>query len=315
MSGKLPVGRRYDLDLLRYLQVLVEEQSVSLAARRLKVSEPAMSRHLAKLRSVFGDPILVMSGRRMVATAFANRIRDKVQGLVREADDLLNEGASLNLRGMAPLFTIRANDLIVGAFGRAILQALRQDCPDCRIVFSPESEETASESLRESQIDLYVGATDDLRPEVMRKSLFETNFIALVRKDHPILQYEITPQALVEYDHVSVSRKGRQHGPIDIILKERYSLSRKVVLVVPTYYSLIESMRETDIILPLPEIVTDHLPLSHLGLETFAFPFSLPSVQAFQAWHPRVDADPLHRWFRDTVHRTIRDKRNRLRGH
>ncbi|MFT8355397.1 MAG: LysR family transcriptional regulator [Gluconobacter japonicus] len=312
MSEKQSLGRRYDLDLLRYLQVLVEEQSVSLAARRLKVSEPAMSRHLAKLRTVFGDPILVMSGRRMVATAFANRIRDRVQVLVREADDLLSEGATLNLQGMAPLFTIRANDLVVGAFGRVILLALRQDCPDCRIVFSPESEETASESLRGNRIDLYIGATDDLRPEIMRKTLFETNFNALVRKNHPIFDSEITPKELVKYDHVSVSRKGKQSGPIDTVLKERYGLSRRIALVVPTYYSLIESMKETDVILPLPEIVTDRLPLASLGLKTFSFPFDLPPVRAFQAWHPRVDADPLHRWFRNTVYFAIREEQDRL---
>lgn len=63
--------RGYDLDLLRFLQVLLEEESVSAAARRMNVSEPAMSRHLAKLRAVFGDPILVPSGRRLTATTSA----------------------------------------------------------------------------------------------------------------------------------------------------------------------------------------------------------------------------------------------------
>ena len=70
--------RGYDLDLLRFLQVLIEEESVSLAARRLKVSEPAMSRHLAKLRRVFADPILVQSGRQMSASTFAAGILDRV---------------------------------------------------------------------------------------------------------------------------------------------------------------------------------------------------------------------------------------------
>ncbi|MFT9380581.1 LysR family transcriptional regulator [Gluconobacter sp. P5B12] len=312
MANRKSGGRRYDLDLLRYLQVLVEEQSVSLAARRLQVSEPAMSRHLARLRSVFNDPILVMSGRRMVATAFANRIRDRVQGLVRDADDLLNEGAELNLKAMSPKFTIRANDIVVGAFGPAILLALRKDCPECRIVFSPESEETASEALRGSRIDLYIGATDDLRPEIMRKALFDTSFSALVRAGHPILKGKITPHALVAYDHVSVSRKGRAFGPIDVILKERYALSRRIAMVVPTYYSLIESLRGTDMILPLPRIVIDCLPLAEMGLETFDFPFVLPPVHAFQAWHPRLDMDQLHRWMRDTVSQAIRGEMGRL---
>lgn len=78
--------KRYDLDLLRSLQVLIEEEGVSHAARRLKVSEAAMSRSLAKLRVIFGDPILVASGRRMVATTFALGLRDRVRTLVDGAD-------------------------------------------------------------------------------------------------------------------------------------------------------------------------------------------------------------------------------------
>ncbi|MFT8345238.1 LysR family transcriptional regulator [Gluconobacter oxydans] len=314
MAKRTDSHRRYDLDLLRYLQVLVEEESVSQAARRLKVSDAAMSRHLATLRTVFGDPILVLSGRRMVATTFANRIRDRVQTIVRDADALVNDSETLNLKHLSPRFTIRANDLIVGAFGNAILMALKQDCPDCSIVFSPETEEPASEALRNSRIDLYVGATDDLRPEIMRQTLFLTSFRAMVREGHPIFARGITPQTLVDYDHISVSRKGRPYGPIDTILKERYGLSRPIAMVVPTYHSMIETMRETDMILPLPDIVIDRLPLSQIQLEAFDFPFELPPVTSFQAWHPRVDTDGVHRWLRDTVFQVIRRELVRFRG-
>ncbi|MBF0851481.1 LysR family transcriptional regulator [Gluconobacter sp. R75690] len=314
MAKRTDRHRRYDLDLLRYLQVLVEEESVSQAARRLKVSDAAMSRHLATLRTVFGDPILVLSGRRMVATTFANRIRDRVQSIVRDADALVNDSETLNLRNISPRFTIRANDLIVGAFGHAILMALKRDCPGCSIVFSPETEEAASDALRNSRIDLYVGATDDLRPETMRQTLFLTSFRVMVREGHPIFARGITPQTLVDYDHISVSRKGLPYGPIDTVLKERYGLTRPIAMVVPTYHSMIETMRETDMILPLPDIVIDRLPLSQIQLAAFDFPFDLPPVTSLQAWHPRVDTDGVHRWLRDTVFQVIRRELVRFRG-
>ncbi len=304
--------RFYDLDLLRYLQALVEEESVSKAALRLKVSDAAMSRHLATLRSVFGDPILVLSGRRMMATTFASRIRDRVQSIVRDADALVHDSETLNLRHLSPRFTIRANDLIVSAFGHVVLMALKAECPNCSVVFAPETEEPASEALRNSWIDLYVGATDDLRPEIMRQTLFLTSFRAMVREGHPIFAQGITPQTLVEYDHISVSRKGRPYGPMDVILKERYGLTRQIAMVVPTYHSMIETIRETDMILPLPDIVIDRLPLSQIQLEAFEFPFELPPVISFQAWHPRVDSDGVHRWLRDTVFQVIqRELKNR----
>ncbi|EHH69697.1 LysR family transcriptional regulator [Gluconobacter morbifer] len=313
MARKVTAARRYDLDLLRYLQVLVEEQSVSLAAQRLQVSEAAMSRHLAKLRTVFGDPILVLSGRRMVATAFANRIRDRVQNLVKLADELVNDSDDLDLRELAPCFTIRAHDLIVGAFGHAVLRTLKESCPGCRVIFSPETEESASEPLRKNRIDLYIGATDDLAPEIMKQTLFHTEFRGLVRKSHPILKRGVTPQTLVDYDHISISRKGRMHGPLDVILREKYGLARRIAMVVPTYYAMIETMRETDMILPLPDIVIDRLLLDRIELEAFEFPFALPPVICFQAWHPRMDMDLVHRWLRETVFHTIRQELHRMR--
>lgn len=300
--------KRYYLDLLRSLQALIEEEGVSHAARRLQVSEAAMSRTLAKLRVVFGDPILVASGRRLVATTFALGIRERVQALVEGADSLLEEQDAPDLAGLSPHFTLRANDLIVGAFGAAILAALRAECPGCTITFAPETDEEPSNDLREGRIDLYLGASDDMRSEIRRQSIFPTSFRALVRAGHPILTEGITPASVARYEHISVSRRGRPHGPIDTVLKERFGLKRRVVMVVPTYYAMVETLRMTDMILPLPGIAIDYLPIRSMHLEEFEFPFELPPVHSFQAWHPRRDSDPVHRWLRNTVYQVVRQR-------
>ncbi|ACI50255.1 transcriptional regulator, LysR family [Gluconacetobacter diazotrophicus PA1 5] len=298
--------RQYDLDLLRYLHVLVEEQSVSAAARRMKVSEPTMSRQLGKLREAFGDPILVQSGRRMVPTAFATRIREKVGQLVLDAERLHEDREKLDLTTVSPRFTIRASDVIVGAFASELVQVLRRDCPQCDVCFTPETDEHVGDAMRRQTIDLYIGATDEMRPELRRQSLFAMSIRGMVRRGHPILAEGVTPQNLVRYDHIGVSRKGLRRGPIDTILQERYGLRRRVVLVVPSHFAMIESIRETDMILPMPDIVIDRLPTKLIRLVAFDFPFALQPVEAFQAWHPRHDFDPVHRWLRDTVFRITR---------
>ncbi|MBB2201307.1 LysR family transcriptional regulator [Gluconacetobacter tumulisoli] len=302
------MARQYDLDLLRYLHVLVEEQSVSAAARRMNVSEPTMSRQLGKLRETFGDPILVQSGRRMVATSYAARIRERVQRLVHDADRLHEDRETLDFTNLAPRFTIRANDLFVGGFAAELTNLLRADCPNCDVRFSPENDEHVGDALRGETIDLYIGATDEMRPEIRRQTLFTMSIRGLVRRGHPILSEGVTPESLVRYDHIGISRRGVRTGPIDTILEEQYGLRRRVVLVVPTYYAMIESIRETDMILPLPDIVIDRLPVKLIRLVPFDFPFALRPVDAFQAWHPRRDADPVHRWLRDAVFRVTRRK-------
>ncbi|RBM07460.1 LysR family transcriptional regulator [Novacetimonas cocois] len=298
--------RGYDLDLLRYLQVLIEEESVSAAARRLKVSEPAMSRHLAKLRVVFSDPILVQSGRRMMASSFATGILDRVQNVVRAADSLVETQLLADLANMAPTFTIRANDLIVAALGLPLLHALRRECPKCEILFAPEVDDPASDPLRHNSVDLYIGATGVMKPEIRRQTLFRHQMFGLVRKGHPILAEPITPQSMVLYDYISVSRRGRARGPIDWVLRDHYGLTRRIVMVVPNYHAMVESMRHTDLILTVPDLVLQHISMDRLGLASFAFPLSLPYVEAFQAWHPRRDTDPVHRWLRETLFRVAR---------
>lgn len=296
----------YDLDLLRYLQVLVEEESVSLAARRLKISEPAMSRQLAKLHKAFADPILVQSGRRMTPSTFAAGILNRVQDVVVAADSLIETRALANLANMAPTFTIRANDLVVAALALPLLEALKKDCPRCEVIWAPELDAAASDPLRDGSVDLYIGATDTMKPEIRRQTIFRDYMRGLVRKEHPILAEPITPQSMVRYDYISVSRRGRAQGPIDWMLRNQYGLTRRIAMVVPNYHAMIESMKNTDLILPLPGIVIDHISLDALGLTSFEFPLSLPSVEAFQAWHPRRDMDPVHRWLRETLFRVAR---------
>ncbi|CAI9119322.1 LysR family transcriptional regulator [Brytella acorum] len=298
--------RGYDLDLLRYLQVLIEEESVSAAARRMRVSEPAMSRHLGKLRSVFNDPILVPEGRRLRASSFAQGVLDRVQDVVRSADTLIKTRALMDLRNIAPKFTIRANDLIVAAIGLPLLRALRKDCPRCELVFTAEWDDLVYDALRHEAADLYIGATDMMKPEIRRQTLMRDRMIGLVRRDHPIFDEPITPESMTRYDYISVSRRGRAFGPIDDALRDHHGLKRRVVMVVPNYHAMVESMRHTDLVLPLPGIVLDHISVEALGLATFEFPLVLPAIEAFQAWHPRKDADPVHRWLRETLFQVFR---------
>ncbi|MDG6095670.1 LysR substrate-binding domain-containing protein, partial [Acetobacter sp. AN02] len=158
----------------------------------------------------------------------------------------------------------------------------------------------ASDPLRQNSIDLYIGATDNMKPEIRRQTLSRDKVRGTVRKGHPILSGPVTPQSIVEYEYISVSRRGRARGPIDWALRDLYGLTRRIAMVVPNYHAMIESMKETDLILVLPGMVLDHVSMDALGLATFEFPFPLPWIEAFHAWHPRHDTDPVHRWLRET---------------
>jgi len=298
--------RGYDMDLLRSLRVLVEEQSVVSAARRLQISEATMSRNLTRLREVFADPILVRSGRGMVASAMALALRDRVLALVNDADGLL-EGPDIAAMGeMARSFTIRANDLMVASLADRLMAVFRREAPRCELIFAPETDDLVEDTLRHEQVDIYLGATSTLPPEIRRQTLGRGRMRCVVRADHPILEEGISAEALVRFEHISVSRRGRARGPIDVALRER-GLSRRVTLVVPSYHAMVGTMRQSDMLLGLPDMVVERLPLEALGLGVFDFPFPLPVIVGFQAWHPRWDNDPSHKWLRRNIFRLRRE--------
>ncbi|GBQ79758.1 LysR family transcriptional regulator [Acetobacter malorum DSM 14337] len=303
--------RGYDLNLLHAMNVLIEESSVTGAAQRLQVSAATISRTLSKIRATFDDPILVQMGRNMVPTPRALQMQPRISRILAGMHDLMRRDEELDLTGIKPIFTIRAADVVVGPFATKLLQTLRGDCPDAAVVFASETDGDDSDALRRGAIDLYIGATENLRPEIMRQTLFESRFHAVVRAGHPILLGEITPQSLVQYDHISVSRRSRRHGPIDDALQEEFGLSRNVALLVPSYYTAMQGLHRTDLILPVPDVAIERDTLDRLGLYAFPLPLKLTPVNVFQAWHPRHDSDVVHRWLRRTVLTVTSGWRNR----
>ncbi|WP_422931475.1 LysR family transcriptional regulator [Singulisphaera sp. PoT] len=293
-----------DLNLLVVLDALLSEGSVAGAARRLNLSSPAVSRGLGRVRKVIGDPILVRAGKRLVPTPLALGLRVRVQALVQEARDLLCPSGEVVPQSIERTFTIRSSDIAVGAaFAARLVETIRVEAPGITLRFVGEGEEDV-ESLRDGRVDLDIGNLGPTGPEVRTQLLMRDRFAGVVREGHPLLKGKITPKRFVEYPHVSASRRGKARGPIDEALRE-LGLTRSVTLVVPTAYSALFAVAASDLVAAVPERSSDHA-LGRLGLRTFSLPVKTEPVEVHQAWHPRLDADPSHRWLRQKVFAAFR---------
>ncbi|WP_449351838.1 LysR family transcriptional regulator [Streptomyces shaanxiensis] len=174
-----------DLNLLVALDVLLEEQSVGGAARRLHLSEPAMSRTLGRIRRALGDPVLVRAGRRMVPTPHALAVRAEVSAVVERARALFAPGRDVDLRTVERTFTILGHDTVAAACGAALLRRAAAEAPGVRIRFLAESHVDVP-FLREGTADLEVGVVDTVAPEVHVEALHEDRMVAVVRPGHPL---------------------------------------------------------------------------------------------------------------------------------
>ncbi|MER6124460.1 LysR family transcriptional regulator [Streptomyces sp. NPDC001795] len=287
-----------DLNLLVALDVLLEEESVQGAARRLHLSEPAMSRTLGRIRKALGDPVLVRAGRRMVPTPHALAVRAEVSAVVERARALFAPGRDADLRSVSRTMTILGHDAIAASYGAALFARAAREAPGIRIRFLAESHVDAP-FLRQGTADLEVGVVDTAAPEVHVETLHEDRMVGVVRAGHPLFEGELTPERFAtEAGHLIVSRRGRLHGPVDAALAE-LGLKRQVVGTVGTFPASLFVIRDTDLV---GLIGSWSLPLaSELGLVTFEVPLPLPPLRLGLAWHPRHDADPAHAWLRGCV--------------
>ena len=134
-------------------------------------------------------------------------------------------------------------------------------------------------------------------PEVRAQALFRDRFIGVVRKGHPLSRGEITPARYAAGRHILVSRRGLDNGPIDEALKP-FGLEREIVTIVGGFSSALALARASDLIASVPERHTGNL---RAGMLCFALPVAVPEVTVALLWHPRLDADPAHRWLRGQV--------------
>jgi DNA-binding transcriptional LysR family regulator len=134
-------------------------------------------------------------------------------------------------------------------------------------------------------------------PELRAQALFRDRFIGVVRKGHPLSKGKITPSRYAAGGHVLVSRRGLDTGPIDQTL-ERAGLQREIISIVGGYSAALALARASDLIASVPERHTGNL---RAGMVSFPLPVAIPEVTVSLLWHPRMDADPAHRWLRGCI--------------
>jgi DNA-binding transcriptional LysR family regulator len=286
-----------DLNLLVTLDVLLAEGSVARAARRLRLSPSAMSRALARLRETTGDPLLVRAGRGLVPTPRALELRERVSQLVQDAEAALSPASTLNLKQLVRTFTLRTSEGFVENFGPDLIARVSAEAPGVRLCFVQKPDKD-SVSLRDGTVDLETGIVGKaMGPEVRAQGLFRDRFIGVVRVGHALSQGEITPARYAAGRHIGISRRGLDKGPIDEAMKS-FGLEREIVAIVGGFSTALALARASDLIASVPERHTGNL---RAGMHSFPLPVSTPKITVSMLWHPRMDADPAHRWLRECV--------------
>ena len=289
-----------DANLLISLDALLREGSVTKAARRVGLTQSAMSHALGRLREQLGDPLLVRAGRQMVLTPRAEALAPRVARVVREMTQIFASEETFDPSALERSFDIRTTDLVQFVLMPELDTILNMEAPRVDLTVSPLIEQEI-EPLRTGSSDLAMGVFRDLPPDIRQQALFTDRFVCLVRQGHPAATSGLT-LSLSQYaslSHVLVAPRGKPGSMVDRRLAE-HGIKRRVARLVPHFLIAPFIVARSDAIVTLSERLAQRLvPL--LGLEILEPPLALEPYTVSMTWHERYDNDAAHRWLRDAL--------------
>ena len=286
-----------DLNLLMALDALLSEHHVTRAARKVGLSQSAMSRALARLRDVFGDPLLVRGQRGMLPTARASALRAPLAAALQHLERVFRERDTFEPSQAIRRVRILGEDYAEAVLMPGLLARIRREAPGVDLDLAPRGSDPAA-SLRSGDADLLIGVAADY-PGLYRQELFSEDFACLVRSGHPQIRERISLKQYCALGHIVVSVRPEFPGPVNAALEAR-GLSRRVVLRLAHFVAAPWIVAETDLVLTLARRLAQRYAES-LSLRLVSPPLALRRFVVQMDWHERSSHDPAHQWLRRVV--------------
>lgn len=290
-------------DLLPALLALLETESVTLAARRMHVGQPAMSRTLEKLRETTGDALLVREGRRLVRTRRAHELLPELASLLTAAQRVLSPAEAFQPQTARGVVTLGLGDDMQAVLAAPLLARLRSEAPGLDIRIRPLHADSAHEALR-GVIELAV--MPDVRQqyampglaELVLRPVYTRRFISVSRGKR-----KLTLESFLAADHVLVSPQGNEGGYVDDALRSA-GKQRRVAVTVPGFLAALSLVQSSDLLATLPDDIVHTLAP---GLHRYTCPVATPQLDMCIIWAARFTQDARHSWLRGLVRHVLSD--------
>jgi DNA-binding transcriptional LysR family regulator len=291
---------RNELDLfqLQVLDTLLREQSITRAAEVLNMTQPALSKTLARLREHFEDPLFVRVAFQMKPTTKALGLEEQVRKIINEVSLLNSEQFPFCPETTVRQFKFAGPDVAVVVLLPPILKQMNILAPDARLSAVQLDAEHLHGWLESGEVDLAAGDYPFLVQGIKRQRLFKTNHLSLVSKCHPRIAELTSADMFLEEQHVLVTTLNM--GNHTRAAEEALELAipkRNVVARVPGFAAAAILAKHTDAIVTLPKPIAIAM-ARELNLDFFQTPIKLPDTEVYQYWHERYDRDPGHEWLR-----------------
>lgn len=290
---------RLNLNLLIALDSLFYEQSVTLAANKLFISQAAMSNNLNQLRKLFNDELLVREKNRMTLTNFAKELQPKLHQVLQEIQSLVEGGQQFIPQTSRREFRLAMNDYMAGLFVPELLDCLQRTAPHIKItVISLSRINVAGE---ERNYDLTIDKSSEIQPHAKKHRLFTDSGVILLNKHHPLAKKpQITIKDYLNYKHIAVRGDPYLQPLTDQVLL-KLGLQRDVTISLPFVVSILKLIEQSpNLIATLVKSITV-LYKNNYHYVTKPLPFAMPEIEYYMGWHARFENDLGHQWLREQL--------------
>lgn len=290
---------RYDLNLLPVFLALMEERSVTRAADRLGITQPALSNALTRLRTLLQDPLFVRERYGMQPTQKAEELAPAIATALASLDDLILGQQEFDPAKSTQLITLAPNSYVEFVLVPAIVSRLRERAPGIRLRLTPFGTDLSETGVISGTTAMVIGRVVDPPDNLVVQHLMDEGLSCVVRADHPQVDKKISKKQYERLKHVNMLPPGRLRVGLFQAL-ERQGLKREVAVSVTHFLAIPEVVAVTDYCATLPNLICRRL-AHDPRVKVLPAPVDLGRFPVEMAWHVRYRHDPAHRWLRSLI--------------
>ncbi len=286
---------RIDLNLFAVFDAIYTAGSLTKAADVLCITQPAVSNSLARLREMLNDPLFVRTGHSMTPTPVAQNIivpAREALGLLRKS---VQQSHIFEPEISTKAFNFASRDLLEVSIMPRLMARLQHTSPNITLTNYEIARSQVVSSMASGNLDFFADASTFTDIHLEKKRIAKDRFVVLARKNHPLIQNELTMDTFMKLGHINVSNRKAGAGPVDIAL-DKIGKKRKIVMRGQHFLAVPSAISKTDLIACLPY----HL-AKHYDLAMYEIPFEIPELEYFLYWHVSADHDSAHKWMREQI--------------
>ena len=293
------ISMRYDLNLLPVFLALMEERSVTRAAARLGITQPALSNSLNRLRDTLRDPLFIRERYGIKPTELAEEIAPAIEAALAQLDGIISHQQEFQPANAERLFTLAPNSYAELVLMPALAAKAREQAPGVKLRMTPFGNDLAETGVISGTTAMVLGRIVDPPDNLVVQHLMDDGLACVVRADHPDIEDHISREQYERLKHVNVLPPGRLRAGLFQALGHQ-NLKREVAVSVTHFLAVPEMVAVTDYCATLPRLICRKLE-GNPRLKVLPAPVDLGKFPVQMAWHVRYRHDPAHKWLRSMV--------------